>query len=333
MLKLNLFIVAILSSSLMGCAFGQAKLPERSKADYVWNEITNNAAFPQGYGYPVFVINDKMLAFHHEAIWSSSDGANWTKTDLPSVRRDAYETRYVQFNNNVYALGQNEGNYVKGIRFSSIVRRTTDFKRWETLAEKSEFPNRVFYGAIVFGGKIWIMGGYDGKNYYNDIWNSADGVRWTRVSEHAAWSPRNAGVLVEFKNRIWMLGGGVIDGEKEINPNSYREIWSSADGANWTLLAAKAEISALGTPIVFDDKLWLVGANRNDGNFARSSLVTDDMVVWREDPAPWSPRGAVAVWIFGGKLFMTGGKYSYQKNGAPIFVYSNDVWAMSKKTE
>jgi hypothetical protein len=61
--------------------------------------------------------------------------------------------------------------------------------------------------------------------------------------------------------------------------------------------------------------------------------VTDDAVTWREESAPWSPRGAVAVWTFGGKLFMTGGKYSYMKNGEPVFVYSNDVWAMSKKTE
>jgi hypothetical protein len=333
MANLKLFIIVTLSLCLTGCAFGQAKLPEKTKADYVWTEAIKNAAFPQGYGFPVFVIDEKMFAFHHEAIWKSADGVTWKKIELPAVRRNAYETGYVQFNNAVYALGQNQGNYLDGIRFESIIRRTTDFKRWETLAEKSELPNRVFYGSIVFGGKIWLIGGYDGKNYYNDVWNSADGVRWTRVVERAAWSPRNAGILVEFKNRLWMLGGGVIDGMKNDNPNSGKEIWSSADGFNWKLETANLELSAFGTPIIFDDKLWLIGANRNDGNFARSSLVTEDMVTWHEESAPWSPRGAVAVWIFGGKLFMTGGKYSYPRNGVPVFVYSNDVWAMSKKTD
>jgi hypothetical protein len=301
--------------------------------DYVWNEVTSKAAYPQGYGFPVFVKDNRMFAFHHEAVWSSADGVNWTKTDLPSVKRDAYEARYIQFNNAVYALGQNQGNYVKGIRFGSTIRWTTDFKKWETLAEKSELPDRVFYGSFVFGGKIWLMGGYDGKNFHNDIWNSADGVRWQKVVEHAAWSPRNVGVIVRFKNRIWMLGGGVIDGMKTDNPNSGKEIWSSADGVKWTLETAKAEFSALGTPVVFDNKLWLVGANRNDGNFARSTLVTDDLVNWREQSAPWSPRGAVAAWVFGDKLFMTGGKYSRAENGEIKFIYSNDVWAMSKKTE
>jgi len=332
MSRLKFFLAVILSLGASGCAFGQVKLPEKEKTHYVWHQAIGNAAFPRGYGFPVFVANEQMFAFHHEGVWNSADGVNWTKIDLPSIRRDAYETRYVQFNNHVYALGHNQGNYLNGIRFGSTIRRTTDFKRWETLAEKSDFPNRVFYGAVVFGGKIWLMGGFDGKNYHNDIWNSADGARWTRVAERAAWSPRNAGVLVEFKNRIWMLGGGVIDGMMNDNPNSNKEIWSSADGVNWTQATENMKISTLGTPVVFDDKLWLVGANRNDGNFARSSLVTSDALTWREDSAPWSPRGAVAVWVFGNKLYMTGGKYSYMKNGEPVFVYSNDVWVMSKKS-
>lgn len=107
MSKLKLFIIAILSLSLMSCAFGQAKLPEKTNAAYVWNKVTNSAAYPQGYNFPVFVANEKMVAFHHESVWNSADGINWTKTDLPSVKRDAYEARYVQFNNAVYALGQN----------------------------------------------------------------------------------------------------------------------------------------------------------------------------------------------------------------------------------
>ena len=332
MSKFKLCILAILSFSLIGCASSQAKLPEKTKADYIWTQATGSAAYPQGYGFPVFVTGEKIFAFHHESVWNSADGVNWTKTDLPSVKRDAYEARYIQFNNAVYALGQNKGNYVTGIMFGSTVRRTTDFKKWETLAEKSELPNRVFYGSIVFAGKIWLMGGYDGKNYYNDIWNSADGVRWKRVAEHAAWSPRNVGI-VEFKNRLWIFGGGVIDGEKANNPNSNKEVWSSADGIKWTQEKMKTERIVGGTPVVFDNKLWFVGANRNDGNFDNAVLVSEDGVTWRALSAPWSPRGAVAVWIFNNKLFMTGGKYSYMKNGEPVFVYSNDVWAMSKKSE
>ena len=299
---------------------------------YIWSEITSKAAFSQSYGFPVFVVKEKMYAFHSEGVWTSADGVNWTKADLPPIRSEANETRYIQFNNAVYALGQNEGNYLNGIKFGSTISRTIDFKKWETLAEKSEVPNRVFYGSVVFSGKIWLMGGYDGKNYHNDIWNSADGVRWKKVAEHAAWSPRNVGV-VEFNKRLWIFGGGVIDSDREVNPDSHKEVWSSEDGINWKKAEMKTERLIGGTAIVFDDKLWFVGANRNDGNFDNAVLVSEDGATWQAQSAPWSPRGAVAVWVFGGKLFMTGGKYSYMKNGEPVFVYSNDVWALSKKTE
>ena len=83
--------------------------------------------------------------------------------------------------------------------------------------------------------------------------------------------------------------------------------------------------------MVFDDQLWLVGANRNDGNFGNAVLASADGANWRVVGAPWSPRGAAVVWVAGDQLFMTGGKYSYRKpNGELEFVYSNDVWAMSR---
>ncbi len=84
-----------------------------------------------------------------------------------------------------------------------------------------------------------------------------------------------------------------------------------------------------GTPVVFDDQLWLVGANRNS-TFAPASLVTADGATWREEQAPWSPRGAPAVWVFHDTLYMTGGKYSVVEHGTPRFIYRNDVWQLTK---
>jgi hypothetical protein len=43
-------------------------------------------------------------------------------------------------------------------------------------------------------------------------------------------------------------------------------------------------------------------------------------------------RGAPAVWVFDGKLFMAGGKYSVNENGTQRFICRNDVWSMSPRT-
>lgn len=309
---------AILATKVSG--FRQAGAPA---LPYSWVEATKAAAFPGSYNFPVFIAQQRIWAFHPEGIWVSTDAKKWEKSQLPAIRQSAYDTRYVQFKNAIYALGKNQGNYLN-IKFDSTIRRTSDFQKWEVVAEKSELPNRVFQGTLVFANKIWLFGGFDGKNYYHDVWNSVDGVHWSRVASQAEWTPRTIPSCVVFKNRMWILGGGVIDGHASSNTQSDHEIWSSADGIHWSLEADQTQVSG-NSPIVFDNKLWVVGANR-DGTFSRAFQVTEDGVNWKEAPAPWTPRGGVATWIFDGKLYMTGGKYSVRENGDIKFIYSNDVW-------
>ena len=155
-------------------------------------------------------------------------------------------------------------------------------------------------------------------------------MAWIQVTGRAAWSPRTVGSPVVFNGRMFIVGGGVIDGDTVIDPGSTREVWSSADGKDWTKVTGELPAMSGGSPIVFDGKLWLVGANR-DGAFGRSSLVSSDGVTWTEEPAAWSPRGGLVVWTHDDKLFMTGGKYSVTENGQIRFIYSNDVWVMTKK--
>jgi hypothetical protein len=292
--------------------------------------VTDNAAFPGAYNFSVFTMHNQMWAFHHQGNWYSTDGRTWTKSELPiSGLNNGYQ-KYVQFNDAIYALGTMEGNYTD-MRLSSRIVRTSDFRQWQVVAETSELPARVFYGAVVFDNKIWLMGGFDGQRYYNDVWNSSDAVHWTRVTESAAWSARTIGAAVVFKNRLWIIGGGVIDGTPT-DGRSETEVWSSTDGINWTRATDKIARLWGTSPVVYDGRLWLVGANR-DGNFSRSALVTDDGVRWREETATWSPRGGVATWVFDDKLYMTGGKYSVTSNGEIKFIYSNDVWYMARSSK
>ena len=319
------FLFICLCSIALGCAVNQKV---SAKDSYVWNEITRQAEFPQGYNYPVFVLADKNLLALNSGGWLSKDGKTWTKTALPESGLNSAYQKFVQFKGAVYALGAMQGNYLD-FKISTKISRTLNGKTWETVAEKSNLPGRVFYGAVVFKDKIWLFGGFDGKRYYNDVWNSSDGVNWTRVAEKTNWSPRNPSVTVVFKDEIRLMGGGAIDGERQENPNSHKETWTSKDGIRWTQVKTNSTRKWRGTPVVFDNKLWLAGANRG-GSFESAVWVSEDGTNWQEMSAPWSPRGAVAVWVFGDKLFLTGGKSSYVENDETKFVYSNDVWAMSR---
>jgi hypothetical protein len=326
-----LLLTLLAGASVQACRKAEVKgfsNPPASESNphYAWVKVADSAAFPRAYNFPVFTMRGQMWAFHHEGNWSSTDGLTWTKSELPTAGLNSGYQKYVQFKDAVYALGTMEGNYTN-MRLSSRIARTSDFKHWEVLAETSQLPERVFYGAVVFDNKIWLMGGFDGRRYYNDVWNSADGVHWTKVLTGAQWSPRIVGAAVVFKNRIWIIGGGLVDGEPT-DGRAGTEVWSSEDGINWRLATDKMARLWGASPVVYDGKLWLVGANR-DGSFSRAVMVTDDGVRWKEEPALWSPRGGAATWVFKDKLYLTGGKYSVTENGEIKFIYSNDVWYMT----
>lgn len=302
----------------------------RGAQTYEWTNISEAAAYPQGYNYPVYVFGDWMVALNNGA-WLSNDGKNWIKTELPDSGLNSAYQKYVHFNGAIYALGSMTGNYER-FTITPKILRTTDFRKWETIAETSNIPKRVFYGLIVFDHKMWLLGGFDGTKHHNDVWNSTDGITWKLVTESTAWSQRNVGAVTVFNNRMWMIGGGEIDGYRVTNPNSRNEIWSSADGVNWRQEASRITEDGRyvgGSIAVWDNRLWLVGVNRGN-EFQSGVLFSDDGKSWKEMKAPWSPRGAVAVWSFDNKLWMTGGKSSHVEDGEIKFVYSNDVWAMSR---
>lgn len=307
-----ILVILVFSVGVSACVKTEAKLQR-----YDWQNVTAKADYPTGYNYPVYIVDGKMLALNNGG-WFSAEGKSWTKSSLPKSGLNSAFQKFVQFKGAIYALGTMQGNIEK-MTLSSQISRTRDGKSWEIVAEKSNLPKRVFYGATVFQDKIWLFGGMFENKDFDDVWNSADGVNWQKVAEKMPWGARQNLKAVVFKNKLFLIGDN--------------DVWSSADGINWqieTRQMANNPIFISGYSVaVWDDKIWLVGINRN-GTFQSGALFSADGKVWQEMQTPWTPRGAVAVWVFDDKLFMTGGKYSFVENGETKFVYSNDVWAMNK---
>jgi hypothetical protein len=292
---------------------------------YVWDRLTEHAPYAGNYNYPVHVAPDgRFIALHPDGTWASRDGAKWTKTAMPFSGMNSAYLSYVQHEGATWALGKLKGNYLD-FQIDPVIQRTRDYEKWEQVGASSSLPHAIFYATASFKGSLWIVGGYNGNKVTSEVWNSQDGLVWTRVIEQAPWSARSGAKVVIFRNKMFLIGGGVIDGLQA------NDVWSSADGVTWTREADQiAPEKPMGTPFVYDNKLWLVGANRS-GTFESGMAVSDDGKTWRKQSAPWSPRGGVAAWTNGPDLFITGGKYSYEKAGEPVFVYSNDVWRMRRK--
>ena len=286
---------------------------------YEWKRMTNNADFPKSYNFQLFSTGDKVWAFHPQGNWFSSDGKSWTKSPLTNAINNLAFLDYVQFNNAILGLGYFNGNIEK-YTLTTTIHKTTDFKTWQQIAKSSNLPKRFFYHPVVFKGKIWIIGGNDGEKLHDDVWNSTDGISWQKVADNMPFGAVDNHQFVVYKNKLYMLGN---------------DVWSSEDAINWkqeTTQITNANLFGYAA-VVFDNKIWLLGCNRNR-QFTSQVLVSEDGKIWKEQNAPWSPRGGIAACVHDGKIYMTGGKYggfTDKSNTTTEFIYSNDVWVLEKK--
>lgn len=288
---------------------------------YKWIKLTDSTAFPKAYNFQMFSVRDTVWALHHAGTWFSTDAKNWKKSPLKNIIKNNGFLDYVWFKNALYCLGTFDGN-IEHYTLTTQVAKTIDFKTWKILAANSNLPKRFFYHPFVFKNKIWIVGGTDGKNIYNDAWTSEDAVHWIKVADNLPFGKKeswNGAQFIIFKNILFRLDN---------------DAWSSQDGINWNKLTDRiADESTFGySPIVYDNKIWLIGCNRN-GKFLSEVIYSENGKVWKPEKAPWSPRGGATTCVFKNKLLMTGGKYGglLQDGKTTEFIYSNDVWTMAKK--
>ncbi len=204
-------------------------------AEYRWTEVTKAATFCNRDGAGAVTFNHRMWILGgwaddpaggkahvgYNDVWSSTDGLRWTQV-RPNTPNNAgvWDVRhcggYVVFNNRMWIVGGDP--LLK--HYQPDVWSSTDGATWVRATANAPWGQRHLHVTMVHDGKIWVMGGQTFPTYvpgvpeafFNDVWSSSDGANWTRVTEHAAWSPR--GMIqggVEFNGRMWLLGGGTYD--------------------------------------------------------------------------------------------------------------------------
>ena len=169
---------------------------------------------------------------------------------------------------------------------------------------------RGYAPAVSYGGKMWVLGGYDGSDARNDVWSSADGAVWVEETEAAPWAARAGHGSVSHDGRLWVIGG------------SPRDVWYSTDGSSWTQAAASVPWTnerIEHASLVYGGKIWILGGY--DGNYLNSVWSSPDGATWTEvtPAAPWAARFQHACVVHDGKMWLVGGGGS----GGPL----NDVWS------
>lgn len=130
---------------------------------------------------------------------------------------------------------------------------------------------------------------------------------WVRVKENNPWVPRDSAGELVFNNRMWLFGG--------YTPGLVSDVWSSADGREWTKNGEIPCAAGINVPVnfAFAGRMWVSG---NDGSFYSSADGSRWDLVLAE--TPWKNLGGSGV-IFAGKMWVMA-----KKKGADR---GNYVWS------
>jgi hypothetical protein len=140
----------------------------------------------------------------------------------------------------------------------------------------------------------------------------------TQITENATFTSRHAHTMVTFNDKMWVIGGSFN-----------KDVWSSSDGINWSLVIDNAPFGRRSdhTSVVFDNKLWVIGGmteNENNelvpANDVWSSTNGLDWVL-ETDSAEFAPRRLHSSVVFDNKIWVI--------NGSDWNSFVNDIWFSS----
>lgn len=211
-------------------------------------------------------------------VWSSRDGAAWVLETEDPGWCERVSPSFEVFNDRIWLMGGSENFYRDDDEtLKNDVWSTVDGVQWRLETESAAWPKRTHAQAIVFDGKLWLMGGgrwHPETVPLNDVWSSDDGVNWECVTESAPWDPRMWFSLVVYRDHLWLLGGWNRE------HGNYGDVWYTKDGKNWTevefdvIWDARHEHST----VVFEDRIWVMGGY--------GAVLTSD--IWTlEIPEDW----------------------------------------------
>lgn len=194
---------------------------------------------------------------------------------------------------------------------------SADGANWNLVQKDAPWKHSDLPMTVVHNDRMWLMGGWyngrlPGHEASHEVWSSTDGVQWEQATAAAAWTPRIASGLVEFKGRMWLLGGieNYYFGDAKSLKN---DVWSSADGKTWELATADAGWSprAYHQAAVFNGRIYVFGGGNYTPEYHAVNDVwsSEDGVTWREETAaaPWPPRLWFSSAVYRDRLWMIGG--------------------------
>jgi|SRR5580704_189840 hypothetical protein len=264
-------------------------------------------------------------------VWSSADGKKWTLVTKNAPWKHSDLPMTVAFDDRMWLMGGWYNGRLPGHSAGNEVWWSTDGARWKQSTSHAGWSPRLASGAVVFQGKIWILGGTE--NYYfgddqslkNDVWSSTDGNNWVLVTQNAGWSPRAYHQAVVHDGKIWVMGGGnYVPQYRALN-----DVWSSEDGRHWTLVTDSTpwHPRLWFSAVAYRDRMWVLGGwSNNPSENWEDVWYSKDGKRWTQlqsNPI-WKARHEHSTFVFQDKIWVLGG------HARPL---NSEVWSLKIPAE
>lgn len=202
----------------------------------------------------------------------------------------------------------------------SDVWSSADGISWTLMTENAPFGRLFGHSTVVFKNHLWIIGGKTGPDSFSSaVWRSPAGVRWKKIST-MPFPKRVYHSTVVHQGKLWVIGGL---GESENEP-ILNDVWSSADGVQWTQVIQHAPFPARyghGCTVFNNGIVVLGGFNDAVGRQQAYNDVwrTANGIDWQclSKEAPFSREHYHTVLAFDDRLWAIGGYNT--KNGIDRF--------------
>jgi hypothetical protein len=203
-----------------------------------WEQATKSAGWTPRLAAGAVVFQDKMWILGgtedyyfgddkslKNDVWHSSDGKEWKLATASAGWSPRAYHQAVVHAGKIWVFGG--GNYVPKYQALNDVWSSDDGVHWTQVTEKAPWPPRIWFSAVVYRDRMWVLGGWSNNPAQNwgDVWHSKDGKNWQQLKSAVTWKERHEHSAFVFQDKIWIAGG-------HAQPLS-SEVWSLEIPKGW----------------------------------------------------------------------------------------------------
>lgn len=191
--------------------------------------VFNNKIFVVGGNAYPFGGNTNSVGTAYNDVWSSPDGATWTKVTAAAAFPARSNPAVFVYDNKIWVAGGKSGS-----TYLNDVWSSADGASWTQVTTNTAFTGRFGHSVAVLNNEIFLAGGENADGVLGDLWVSEDaGVNWTKLQTGdvralpASFPARTYFSFFVQGNALYIIGG--LGAKNSNNQYTYQnDVWKGS---------------------------------------------------------------------------------------------------------